>query len=444
MGVSKLTRLPPVTAIVVLTAGCALYSDVAISPLIVVPMQIERGADIVQMVQRSDYLRAVEMAPLIDAKQRKSATELAALGAAELAAARYDPARRHLRAALDLNLLHSAYANVAWNLSQLEYLNNNFESSREWAELATEHGLLIRPWFVELLTALSRIEAYKFSGASSDRLPLHFGSPDVPTIEARVNGAPRVKAVIDSGAVMTIISEELASALKVHSLGDSVGTFYGLLGEPIRVRFGILDSVALGAVVVSNIPVAIMPDDKMSFVGGGDRRPFKIDLLLGATLLKEFRLEIDYGRRSVTFTHLSPADRVPGPDQNLFLFNFRPYVRGTVNRHGWFLFILDTGSEITYLNGARVPSLPIQFSAPKMHGALLQGLGGSKKHGDKIENVEIGVDRWAGQFKTIPTYDTEEEHAVGIVGQNLLSKFRVVIDFGRMRVDLVRERFLPL
>ncbi len=443
MRLTRLTKSSPLAAVVVLAAGCALYSEVSISPLLVVPSQIERGADITQMVQRADYLRAVESAPLVDARQRKSATELASLGAAELAAARYDPARRHLRTALDLNPQRSAYANIAWNLSQLEYLSNNFESSREWADLATEHGLAVRPWFLDLLTALSRVEAYRFSGSSRDRLALRFGSPDVLIVDAHVNGVPKVKAVIDSGAVMTIISEELASKLKVVSLGSFTGTFYGLLGEPISVRFGILDSVALGDVVVSNIPVAIMPDEKMSFVVG-DRRPFKIDLLLGATLLKEFRLEIDYGRRSVTFTHLSPSDRAPVADQNLFLFGFRPYVRGTVNRHGWFLFILDTGSEITYLNGSRVPSLPIHFRAPKMHGALLQGLGGSKKHGEKIENVEIGVDRWAGMFKTIPTYETDEDQSVGIVGQNLLSKFRVVIDFGRMRVDLIREHFLPL
>jgi hypothetical protein len=443
MRVFRLTRLSTIAAAFALAAGCALYSDVDITPLVAVPSQIDRRSDISQMVQGADYLRAIELAPQIEAKEKKSAADLASLGAAELAAARYDPARRHLRAALDFNPARGAYASVAWNLSQLEYLSNNFESSREWADVAAEHGLTIRPWFLDLLAALSHADAYRFSGDSSDRLSLHFGSPDVPTIEARVNGTPRVKAVIDSGAVMTIVSEELASKLKVHPLNESIGTFYGLLGEPISVRFGLLDSLALGGVIVASIPVAIMPDDKMSFVVG-DHRPFKIDLLLGAALLKEFRLEMDYGRRTVTFTHLSPADRKPGPNQNLFLSNFRPYVRGTVNKHGWFLFVLDTGSEITYLNGKKLPSLPIDFKSVRLHGALLQGLGGSKKHGEKVEHVEIGVDRWAGNFKTIPTYDTEEDHSAGIIGQNLLSKFRVVIDFGRMRVDLLRDRRLPL
>ena len=89
MSVSELKRqsLLLFTALIVLVAGCTLYSDVSIGPLIVIPSQIERGADIAKMVQRADYLRAVELAPIIDAKQRKSAAELASLGAAELAAA---------------------------------------------------------------------------------------------------------------------------------------------------------------------------------------------------------------------------------------------------------------------------------------------------------------------------------------------------------------------
>ena len=85
-------------------------------------------------------------------------------------------------------------------------------------------------------------------------------------------------------------------------------------------------------------------------------------------------------------------------------------------------------------------ALPINAFAPRIHGATLQGLGGSKKRGTKLENVEIGVDKWAGSFRTIPLYMGEgNERAVGIVGENYLKNFDVVMDFGRMRVDLKRH-----
>ena len=141
----------------------------------------------------------------------------------------------------------------------------------------------------------------------------------------------------------------------------------------------------------------------------------------------------------MTFTHLGPADRHPAPDQNLFITDFRPAVRGFINRRGWYMFELDTGSEVSFLNEGQLGNLPIQVFAPKAHNATLQGLGGSRKRGAKVDNVEIGIDKWAGTFVDIPMYEPPPQQkglASGIVGENFLKNFIVTIDFGRMRLDL--------
>src|SRR5687767_15769671 len=94
-----------------------------------------------------------------------------------------------------------------------------------------------------------------------------------------------------------------------------------------------------------------MPDAKMKFlISRREGTQFNMDFLLGSNLLKEFRLELDFDRGRAIFTHLTERDRQPAADQNLFFHGFRPHVRGAVNRRAWFLFILDTGSEITFLN----------------------------------------------------------------------------------------------
>lgn len=421
-------------------SGCTLYKEVSISPLLLTPANIERGADLTSMMRRADFLRAIETAATIDARPRPSATDLAALGNAYLAAGRLDEGRKRLRAALDLDPYRQSYADIAWSLSQLEFLANNFESALEWANIASDQGLNIRQWHLDYLQSLRGTPVYRFSGSDSERLHFRFGRPDVPRVPARANGR-EVEAVIDSGAVLSIISENLATTLPVRSLGKFRGTFYGLLGEPISVRFGMIDKLELGDLVVENVPVAIMPDEKMRFlVNKREGKQFHMDLLLGTNLLKEFRLELNFDRRSVTFTRLTPADRVVDANQNLFYNGFRPHVRGAVNRHGWFLFVLDTGSEITFLNQSRLGVLPIRIFGKGGHSATLQGLGGAMKHGAKLDNVEIGIDKWAGMFKTIPMYTGDEkDYAVGIVGQNMLENFNVVIDFGRMRVDLERR-----
>lgn len=425
--------------LVSLLSGCALYNEVSVTPLVLQPANIERGSDLSSMVRKADFLRAMELAPSVEARSRPLASDLAILGGAFLAAGRYDEARRHLRAALDLQPFRTTYAQTAWDLSQVEYLANNMEPSLEWALIAQEHGLGIRQWHIDYLRSLRTVALYRQQGESSDTLPVRFGRPDVPRVTVRANGVRDTEAVIDSGAVLSIISDRLATALQVRRLGDFEGTFNGLLGEPIQVRFGLLERLELGRIALENVPVAIMPDEKMRFVTGkGEHQEFHIDFLLGSNLLKEFRLELDFERQSATFTRVGA--RVPHPDQNLFFAGFRPHVRGAVNRKGWHLFVLDTGSEITFLNQARIASLPVQTFGSGAHSATLQGLGGAMKRGAKIENVEIGVDEWAGLFKTLPMYwSDEQESSVGIVGQNLLKHFRVVIDFGTMRLDLSRR-----
>jgi predicted aspartyl protease len=420
-------------------AGCALYNDVSITPLIMTPATIDRGSDVQQMIGRSDFLRAIELTSAIETKPRQSSAELSALGTAELAAGRYDAARRHLRQALELEPQHLIYANIAWELSQLEYMCNNHAASVEWAMVASEHGLAIKPWHLDYLRALATTQVYRSTGATRDRVSLRTGHPDVPRIDVKLNGrlAP---AIIDTGAVLSIISERLAASHSVEPLGKFTGTFFGLLGEPIPVRFGLLKSLSIGNIVLENVPVAIMPDNQMSFLIR-DRKPFTIDLLLGTNLLKEFRLDFDFRKSQLTFTYLQPADHNPDPDQNLFFTNFRPLIRGTINHRGWFMFLLDTGSEVTFLDEAQLNQVRLGAFMPRIHNALLQGLGGSEKHGTKLDNVEIGVDRWAGVFRNMPMYTSSQTNGTcGIIGQNFLTSFRMTLDFGRMRVDLQRER----
>ena len=429
-------------AVVVLIAlsGCALYKEVSIQPLLLTPNSIDRGSDVQSMLRKADYLRALELAATLDPKHPRPAAELAGYGSAYLASGRYDDARRHLRAALDQNPFRTSYADIAWDLSQVEFLANNFDSSLEWANIAISHGMRIRQWHLDYLKALSNVPVYRFSGKSEERMPFRFGRPDVPRMMVRVNHGQEIEAIVDSGAVLSIISKRLATSLPVRSLGTFEGTFFGLLGEPIPVSFGVLDRLELGGMVIENVPVAIMPDDKMRFlISKKEGKEFNMNFLLGSNLLKEFRLDLNFDTHHITFKQLTTRDRQPAVDQNLFFKGFRPHVRGAVNRRGWFLFVIDTGSEITFLNESRLANLPVAIFGTQ-HTATLQGLGGSMKHGSKLQDVELGIDRWAGSFETMPMYSGDEKDAaVGIVGQNFLGHFNVVIDFGRMRVDLTKR-----
>lgn len=421
-------------------SACSLTSDVSISPLLLQPGEMQRGAGgVVELTERGEFNRAIIAAKNTSERRELNARELAALGRAEMSSGRLDDARKHLRAALALQPYRTEAADVAWDLSQAEYLANQFAASRQWANVAQENGINIRSWHLDYLNAMSGVDVYRIAKSDHARVSLDSVNPSVPRVGIKVNGDPAV-AVIDTGAVLSIISEEVAQKNQVISLGDFEGTFYGLLGEPIPVHFGLLKSISIGSMEVLNVPVAIMPDKQLNFFIN-NKKPFKMDVLLGANLLKEFRITLDFRSSRAEFEYIEPRERAPIANQNLFFVGFRPFIHAMINRTGWYLFILDTGSEITFLNETQIGNTSIRNSQ-KYHAATLQGLGGATKHGAKIEDVAIGVDQWSGFFRDLPLYSTETTKALGIVGENFLKNFRLVLDFGSMRASLEREEMV--
>src|SRR4029079_18886151 len=152
-------KFSAIGAAALILGACSLYNDVEIAPLVFNPMQIDKGSDLQAMLLKSDYLRALEYRPVVEARPRKSATELMALGTAEMTPGRYDEARRHLRAALDLQPFRETAAHTEWALSQVEYMCNNYEPALDWATLANGHGMNIKQWHIDYLTALSHTNA---------------------------------------------------------------------------------------------------------------------------------------------------------------------------------------------------------------------------------------------------------------------------------------------
>lgn len=427
-----------VAVVSALVTGCVVYDQVSVYPIVLRISESQtnrRLTSVVQLVENNEYGDALKMGWTVAQHPHASARELAALGRAEMVGGRFEQANIHLRKALEEDPPRQIAAEANWDLSQVAYLQDDYANALALAKEAVRYGLPVQKWDLDLLQALSsRSTPPEVTPVDSGYLPMRFGRPDIPRFTVMVNGDKPVEAIIDSGAVFTIVSESFAKTARVKPLGDVGGDLIGLLGEPIRVRYGIIDSIAIGPVVVRNVPVAIMPDDKLSFVSV-QKRPFHMSVLLGTNLLKNFRIEIDVARKRVRFTPVELTHDTPRRDQNLFYMGLRPMIEAAIDRHGWYLFLLDTGSEITFLNFATLNQTSLGRWS-KIHGATLQGLGGAMKHGSRLQNVELSTGGWAGKFSTIALYSTDTP-AFGIIGQNFLSKFRVIIDFGKMRIDFL-------
>src|SRR5688572_30648029 len=158
-------RIALLLVLPLLAGRCALYNEVVIAPLFLLPEHTYRAAtNPKELVEAGEYTRAIAMSRGMDTRPKVTARDLATLGSAEMAAGRFDDARRHLRRALDLRPVRTEIAQIAWDLSQTEYMSNNYDAAYEWAMMADRHGLQIRKWHLDYLSALANIEVYRIEG----------------------------------------------------------------------------------------------------------------------------------------------------------------------------------------------------------------------------------------------------------------------------------------
>lgn len=119
-------------------------------------------------------------------------------------------------------------------------------------------------------------------------------------IDANANGTP-VAAFIDSGAGFSICNQALAESLRSRgdwrSEGQSV-PLYGVTSHEARGELRVLDSIRLGGLRFTDIPVLVSDLDLFEQWGMANRPT----ILLGVNVLRLFsRVEMDYGRKRVMF-----------------------------------------------------------------------------------------------------------------------------------------------
>jgi hypothetical protein len=201
------------------------------------------------------------------------------------------------------------------------------------------------------------------------------------------------------------------------------------------VTFGIAQQMTFSGFTLRDVPVMLMPDDALLFET--TRGEFPVPAVLGAHLLKEFTTEIDYPRRKLRMTR---ADfRIPkrSPDQNLYFHRGRIFVRASINRTGWYQFLLDTGSEPTMMTSVGLARAGLPQSN-KLFPKKVYGIGKSQAQWGRVQNLTIGVGGWTARFQELTVRDDEASYEDGIVGNSFLGHFRAGIDFQKMVLSLER------
>jgi predicted aspartyl protease len=339
-----------------------------------------------------------------------------------------------------------------------------YEKYREAAD-AYERFLMIAPrtdadrrarirGLIDFLRYLGQ-QSSLYSLGGADRSVVPFESVDNrPIFKVRINGSKQpLNFVLDTGAGMTVLSEETARRLgiKVVARGGLARAVGG--GGRFEIVYGYLNSLDLGDIRLENVPVYVRRFYDTN-------RP--VDGYLGIAALARLVTAVDYGSRRMTLIRqrstpdLSLIVDQPASRNKVAAVEKRPGIDVPLRTTaGGFLsgevfiqginqplnFIIDTGATVSVLSeraAALDEALPfIQQNRLRVFGAA--GVAEDVKVA-LLPKVAIGSytrERInAAVLDLEPINETAGFQQNGILGGNFLRHFRVVFDFQRAIVRL--------
>jgi len=300
--------------------------------------------------------------------------------------------------------------------------------------------------------------------SGTERTVLQFEALDNrPIINLRINGSKEyLRFVLDTGSGMSVISDETARKLGVKAvarggLARAVGG-----GGRFEIVYGYLNTIEMGELRVSNVPVYI----RHFF---DEHNP--VDGYLGIAVLSRLLIAVDYGARSMTISRQRGADSeggtvtsgqekpvkgealLPRPSIDIpvrttssgFLSG-EVYIEGIAKPLN---FIIDTGATITvisekaaaregihtFLRPGRLRVVGAAGIAEDVRTALLP----------KVMIGTYGLERIdAAVLDLEPVNETAGFQQSGILGGNFLRHFRVVFDFQKGIVRLQPINATPI
>jgi hypothetical protein len=326
-------------------------------------------------------------------------------------------------------------AEAAWLLSQAAYWADDFTSAGRWARAAQRDGKLVpEGWVVFLESPPPRALYGGAAPGAGVTLPVDFGRPNLVRLPVHVNGRPAEEMVLDSGASVSLLTDSAAARLGVRFVPGATASARGLHETETPMRLGWLDSVRIGDLTLTDVPVGVLPDGTLTFETAS-LGVFRLNGVLGAHLMKEFDWRLEYIEKRLFARRLDPRAARGSKDQNLFVRRLKPMVRTSLNGQPWSLFLLDTGSEPSMVTreGLRKTRL---FEPESAFPVTLEGIGNSRVSWGKISNVSVGVDAYMVRFKDIVVKEEGEGIEDGILGASFLANFDVEIRFGSMTLVL--------
>ena len=176
-------------------------------------------------------------------------------------------------------------------------------------------------------------------------LPLSLSPTGAPVVPVMVNGR-QFLFWLDTGSSLTILSSEVAATAGAAAYGADTLEIVTATGR-VAARPAVVSSLALGGVVVRDLPAMIVEGDALSLPSRDGTMPARVDGIVGFDVIRRMDLELNYAASRATIREpAAPDPRHPTP-RNLFWLGY-PVVRLVASDGRPVHFALDTGADETY------------------------------------------------------------------------------------------------
>lgn len=267
-------------------------------------------------------------------------------------------------------------------------------------------------------------------------LPFEYVNNEI-LLKAKINNRYDLNFIIDTGATQSILDENTAKLFGTAQKSNlSMTTGSG----SIKMNHMTLDTVSLGEVTLSNIPVAVANLSGFSEIL--QQRPAG---LLGANILRRFLVTIDYDERKLT---LSDPTNVKVPP-NAHVVPTKPSlgtaglaVNGTIDDKVKLTFLVDSGAAFNNVSESLIKPV---LTSPLLSVGTLKGLDGRpvKIGSTRFDSLDLGSLRIPNPIFSVAPPPTGKDQTgiiasgnIAILGNPLWSRFRLTVDYRNQRLLL--------
>ena len=261
---------------------------------------------------------------------------------------------------------------------------------------------------------------------------------NVVLLQVKVNGSKPLSFILDTGASGTVISENKAKelGLKLEGQADAStqgGSIEASLAQNVSLRLS--KDVELSKVTLAAI--------RLDGLDAGFGR--KIDGILGYDIFASYVVEVDYASKIVRFHEPQTFEyRGRGKTFPITLEEGTPFILGKVapagNQSFEGKFLIDTGSTGTLtFNSPFAARNKLLKLVPNTKAITFDGLLAGKSSGriGRVSSFQFG-DIVIANPVAIFSQDTEGDDAGeefgGVIGSEVLRRFKLIIDYSRKRI----------